>query len=269
MTKVWALTGKHYFIATIGFVVWFISAVLLPVLLNFPHWGDIQDVWARWQTLNAGMLALAASIIAFRAVGLRDESEARRNLIATKPFLPEQLSALTTYNRHCFKSFAAAWNYLDKNSSSGVVEIDGLVVPELPDDYRSVFRDLIKYAPEGLSNYLSVILAELQIHDARLRSLPKQLADTNTIVFPISVMDYIRNLGVLQARLNALFPFARGEVAEFGINPMTVRDLREAISVGGIEIDEINQLKEYLEPAVKRANRKVLPDPADVLGESD
>ncbi|WP_339744631.1 hypothetical protein [uncultured Maricaulis sp.] len=254
-------------LAALGFAVWILIAIVAPIFIACFDWAEIQRAWYAWQGFNVGMLALAASIVAFGAAQLKEVRAAERNFIAELPFLPEQLSALTEYCDGCFATLVSAWKRSKKNGSASTAPL-APAPPELPDKYREVLKEIIRFAPRDVSRYLAVLLAELQIHNSRLRSLRKSFEDQSSIVVPLTVMDYIRALGVIQARINHLFPYARRETLEINVSGMTLQDLGAALRLGGVEISEIDGLQDYLPAAVERANRKFLVDPEDVLGKA-
>lgn len=151
----------------IGFSLAMLYAVcmfIIPFVLGGCDWPYVQNVWHRWQSLNASMLALVSSIIALNISLLKAENQRERNFLASKAFLPAALSELTAYFEESALLLKQGW-------ASETGSKPGIKLPPPPKEYKSVFADCIRHATPDVGDYLSQILVWLQVHDSRLERL--------------------------------------------------------------------------------------------------
>lgn len=66
-------------------------------------WKYAHAVWLEWQSLNVGILAFSASVIAFNISRYQATQQRRRELVAARAFLPDSLSELTQYLNRLLK----------------------------------------------------------------------------------------------------------------------------------------------------------------------
>ncbi len=197
------------------------------------NWAHVQSVWDRWQGFNVGMLAFISSIAAFNISKFNAEKQRERDFLSAKAFLPAALSELVSYFRSSAVLFRAGWGL-------GGGGRPAIVAPELPVTYREVFGNCIKHAEPIVGDYLSRMLVNLQVHDARLRDYIHQFRDENVpILDKQNLITYFYRLGELQALTNKLFGFARSE-EEFDSDPLVWDDFRNAYLNLGIWINEIH-----------------------------
>lgn len=212
-------------------------------------------MWDRWQTLNAGALAFLASLVAFNVSRYNDNLQRERDFVSAKAFLPSTLSSLMEYCSRCSGIYGALWD-TDGHASTPIK------YPYLPSDYREVFGNCIRYADPDVGTFLSDILVQLQIHEARLRDIVTQSdAAPADVVDRFALIAYIYRLGELYALVGKLFGFARGEEA-FKVNPLVWEDFRNAygildLDIGDIHIDENMNLRAFTERAVMRESGQV------------
>jgi len=194
---------------------------IIPLVQSAGDWAYLQGVWDRWQSLNVGMLAFISSIIAFNISRFNAEKQRERDFLASKAFLPEALSELTTYCRESALLLNEGWGVQPGSSPT-------LKVPELPKEYKSIFGECIRHAEPEVGDYLSQILVWLQVHDSRIRSYAKQYHSTGQFQSQKSLLiTYFFKLGELQAMVNKLFDFARN-MAEFDSRPLKWKDFHTA-----------------------------------------
>jgi hypothetical protein len=214
-------------------------AVYLFAMYVFPWfdghwtWAHVQAVWDRWQTLNAGALAFLASLIAFNIAKFNENVQREREFVAAKSFLPSTLSALMEYFSRSARVLEGLWE------ANGHPLAPPLNYPELPPGYREVFSDCIRHADPQVGSYLSSILVQLQIHDARLRDAQSHGADDHIAgTDRYSVIAYLYRLGELYVLVAKLFGFARGEEA-FESKTLNWEDFRNAFGILDVEVDDI------------------------------
>ncbi|MDZ4350381.1 MAG: hypothetical protein U1A22_12695 [Xanthomonadaceae bacterium] len=234
----------------IGVLFYFACMFVYPWMDGHGNWSHVEKVWYKWQALNVGMLAFASSVIALNISRFNAEKQRERNFLASKAFLPAALSELVAYLKSSASVLKTAWHQLEGQSG-------GLVAPELPKEYKSVFKDCITHAEPGVGNYLSNVLVWLQVHDARLRSLVDQTSD-GSYVKPDkhNLITYFYRVGQLQALVGNLFNFARGE-SKFNSVPLVWEDFRNAygnlnVIFGDIHLDDQHNLKAFTRRCIAR-----------------
>ncbi|MEW8058544.1 MAG: hypothetical protein AB2787_03655 [Candidatus Thiodiazotropha endolucinida] len=185
-------------------IVYFTCMFVFPFIDGQGDWDYVQNVWDRWQSINVGMLAFISSITAFNISKYNENKQRERNFLAAKAFLPTALSELCSYFKSCARILTSAWEG-DSNRSRPVYTI-----PTLPDNYREVFSQSIRYAETDVGNYLTRILVWLQVYDSRLINFIHlndesewKNADKRNIII------YLCRLAELQVLVNKLFQFAR------------------------------------------------------------
>lgn len=221
---------------------------IFPWVDGAGNWLYVQNVWDRWQSLNVGMLAFISSITAFNISRFNANKQRERDFLAAKAFLPAALSELCAYFKLSATILIRAWE-TDRNNR---LDIES---PSLPENYKQVFGQCIKFAEPDVGDYLSKILVRLQVHDARLMELISQYGGAN---HPNrhTIISYLYRLGELQAFMNKLFPFARNE-EEFDSSRLQWEDFRNAF--GNLDvwyqdyrIDENMNLEDFTRRAINR-----------------
>lgn len=204
--------------------VYFASMVVVPVIQAGPQWWEnLQAVWDRWQGLNIGMLALIASVIAFETTRYSEDRQRSREFMAARAFLPGALSELTAYLKASARVHIACWENSAISESS---------IPADPTEYREAFANCIRHAEPEIGEVLSSMLAKLQVQEARLRELL-----TGHRTAQVTIYWYLLSLAELQALVNKLFDFARGE-ADFDASPLTWDEFHNAYRNLGIHVGE-------------------------------
>lgn len=215
------------------------------------NWAHVQEVWDRWQSLNVGMLAFISSIAAFNISRFNAKKQRERDFLAAKSFLPATLSQLCTYFEECASFLCQAWSA--NNSDEQNFE-----APDLPNDYREIFSTCIRFADPDVGDYLSKIIVWLQINDTRLRGAFSGARDGHIDVSPRrhNIITYLYRLGELQARVNQLFPFARG-MEDFNGSTLVWDNFSNAYGLLNIEVQEFHindnmNLESFTRRAIER-----------------
>jgi hypothetical protein len=191
------------------------SMFIFPWIDGGLDWRHVQDVWDRWQGVNVGILAFAASFIAFEITRYNERRQSRREFLAARAFLPQALSGLSGYLQQCADVHMALWN-------NGPVAS----LPTAPSDYQDVFRDCIRHADSDMGKQLASIQVWLQIHTARLNSVVANPRVT-TRGRQHAALEGLLLVGELQAKVNKLFEFARG-MGDLDTSPLGWDDYRTA-----------------------------------------
>jgi hypothetical protein len=226
------------------------SMLVYPWIDNRWNWGQVQNVWDRWQSLNVGVLAFIASITAFNISRFKAKKQRERDFLATKAFLPSALSELVGYFKASAAIFIKGWDVRRGQRLE-------VTTPRLPEGYKEVFQECIRYAEPDVGDYLSKILVRLQIHNSRLEGFVTAINDVSDISpNRHNLISYLYRLGELQALVGKLFPFARNE-EDFDSNPLSWEDFRNAY--GGLEvwiedfrIDDTMNLEDFTKRAIAR-----------------
>lgn len=227
--------NKYFlFLASFPLALYLASMVAYPFYISDLDWNYVQGVWNTWQTFNAAMIALLASIIALAA--MYSESQKReRELLAAKALLPEALTQLIYFCKHSASLLKEAYiNRNEPNSDPYLLYING-DIHQIPEWVGSAFQGCIIAADKPDAVYMAGILAELQVIRARLVSIHHDSnKDMELLVMPDDLISHIRQLGYLVAKVNALFPYARdGE-------PILNKEINnEMINNGLLQIDAI------------------------------
>jgi len=233
-------------------VLYSFSMFAYPWIEGSWSWPHVQAVWDRWQTLNAGALAFLASLVAFNVSRYNDNLQRERDFVSAKAFLPSTLSSLMEYFSRCAEIYESLWG-TDGHASTPIK------YPNLPSDYKEVFSNCIRYADPDVGTYLSDILVQLQIHEARLHDVVAQSdAAPAHVVDRYTLLAYLYRLGELYALVGKLFGFARGE-EKFEVKPLVWEDFRNAygildLDIGDMHIDEKMNLRAFTERAIEREN---------------
>jgi hypothetical protein len=151
-------------------MLYLFSMFVYPWVHSHGDWTHVQSVWDKWQSLNVGMLAFLSSVIAFNISRFNANKQRERDFLASKAFLPAALSELTAYFKSSASILVNGWESIEGPRP----EIEA---PKLPDDYKSIFGQCIRYASPDVGDYLSRILVRLQVHSARLLEFVRQSID--------------------------------------------------------------------------------------------
>lgn len=208
-----------------------VSMFVYPWIASGWDWQQVQTVWGRWQSLNVGMLAFTSSLTAFNISRFNAEKQREREFRASKAFLPDALSELSSYLASSAAVFKAGWE-----AKRG--EEIGVAVPMPPPGFRDVFRECIRYAEPDVGDFLARMLVRLQVHSARLEVYVAQQRD-DTWVSPdkLNIIYYLYRLGELQAMVNKLFPYARS-MAAFDSDALDWEDFNNAYGNLDVWVDE-------------------------------
>lgn len=244
------LVGIVNYIGVPLLVVYSFAMFVFPWIGSQGRWGHVQEIWDRWQTFNAGALAFLASLIAFNISKFNENQQREREFVAAKAFLPSTLSALMDYCSRSASIYGTLWG------SDGSLH-ESFEIHDIPNDYKEVFNSCIRHADADIVTYLSNILIQLQVHDARLRDALAQISSTqDRVLDKYTLIAYLYRLGELYSSIGNLSSFARGEEA-FKSKPLSWEDFLNAYSILNLAvkdffIDEKMNLRAFTIRALKR-----------------
>jgi hypothetical protein len=237
-------------------ILLYLYAMLLKPWLvpNVDSWIYVQEVWSRWQTFNASVVAFISSLIAFNINRYNERKQREREFVAAKALLPHSLSELTKYFKDSSIFLKNLWDQFETNPNTRpTVQV---LLPTLPETCQSIFSDCIKYAEPDVGEYLADVLSGLQIHNARLSDLNATLSNPQPtmIVLQQNVMSYLYSLGRLQAMINRLFGFARSS-EPFRGDALTYEEFHTAYSATfDLWPEDIGDLVGFTKRAISRGH---------------
>ena len=221
-----------------------LSMLVYPLVVG--DWNYVHSVWYTWQSLNTGVLAFVASILALNAVRYSEEKKRQRNFVASKAFLPQALSELNSYCNACAPLVIEAWKRaIDRNDRCKTPLTNRL--PDLPNGYQQVFKECISEASPEVAERLAYILVRLQIHHSRTESLIEDFSPESTaLLVPRSLMTQVFALAELQSLISQLFDYARG-TKDFDNSSLSVDSFFSFYRLWKIDIEDHDDLEGFTE----------------------
>jgi hypothetical protein len=198
---------------------------IIPVIIG--GWRYFEDVLRSWQTINAGMLAFMASVIALNMSNIKAEKERKRRFISARAFLPQCLSDLHRYLEE-FKPLID--EILSRIGNDGRVDRSKLInsIPDLQISFKKVFEDCIFNSDDNVGEYLANIINLLQVHQSRVEYSYNLFGINNhSVVIRTNVLTHIFNLAEIKILIDNLFGFARGE-EEFSKININISEINES-----------------------------------------
>ncbi|WP_018150739.1 hypothetical protein [Leeia oryzae] len=231
-------------------VVYLYSMLIYPFLNG--GWKNTHAVWLAWQSLNVGVLAFSASVIAFNISKYRTDQQRKCEFIAARSFLPHALSELTDYLNNCSTLLRQAYTFAQHHQwpAGSQPPIHSL---QLPSDYAKIFEKCISLSDSPIAERLSHILMKLQINQARLSELAMNFAVAGYIApSRANLVAYIFRVGELQCLINAIFPYSRGE-EDLANKPLDWKAFKDAYGTLDFWIDEYEDLQGFTMRALSRS----------------
>lgn len=195
--------------------VYLLLCVLVPYIyamvanpLWVGGWARLHKVWFDWQTFNSAMVALLAALIGLLAIKQQNYAQFR----AARALLPDALSLIHSYLEQLTYVLEEALQKLDSEKRNKQ-SLD-LSKPEIDNEYKSVFSICIANGPSEVQKVLTEISIQLQITKSRTKSLyEKEFHPTSKhAVYEENTLSELVRVLKLQKKLEAVFPYARGEL---------------------------------------------------------
>jgi hypothetical protein len=189
------------------------SMVGYPLLKYGYDWRELVGVWSEWQSFNAAMIAITASVIALYVTQISERKSTERKFMVASVLLPHSLGELSAYFNDSADLYTEALNCIKarKNDHSKLLEAK---MPKISDDYKLTFSRCIEYGDAQTAQFLGDLLADMQVHQARMRNVISVLS-VERHSMQISVINIVSNvylLGHLSVMVERLFPFFRRTV---------------------------------------------------------
>ena len=160
-----------------------------------------------WQTLVAGLLALAAAIIAWRQLNFqRQESESRRRRreMAYRAVLPVDLATFMDYLEDCYEAAVIALQMMRPEGAGS----ETFNIPKLPDRLIPNLQNLIEQLDKHNADAIAEILKSYQLQNSRLRAALENFNSENSdAAIEATFQDTVR----LWLLVDGVFPFSRDE----------------------------------------------------------
>ncbi len=207
----------------------------------------------QWETLLAGVLALVGAVLTVVKIReqIRQTSEIardqrQRQARAARSMLPLALSELSTYAQGrlgtlfllhpCFRPDGS----FDQAQARTIAS--SWAPAALPENVLDIFKECIEFVDDDAAEALATLIREIQVQTSRLtqtiawiRAAGQGLLVTASHIY----RDFI-DVAEILARVNTLFPFARGDQnCKFEITPSAIR---LALTVNGIDSTNFPEL---------------------------
>lgn len=200
-----------------------VYSFVMPLALGvFALWLPLKtsgvETLYRWQTLVAGLIAVAAALVggAFVFNQTRESRRQHDTLLArrhaaARSVLPLALSRLVDYAEEAAHALEAL-----RSTAVGQRVRGHAGVPFTVPSFESVsierLRDTIESASDEVGDRISRVISDVQVLDSRLRGFPsKLLPGSSSIIAVHNIDDYILNAATIYARCFELFAYARRE----------------------------------------------------------
>lgn len=232
-----------WFLIAVG-LLYVLSMLLIPWISSHGSWDYVQSVWDRWQSLNVGVLAFAASYMALQISRLNTNERNRREFVAARAFFPQALSELSDYCSELVDLLLKAHTRADEETGDAGAMDSRLEMPRVPDNVYSVLERCIRTAPPQTAEFIAQFLGSLQVTRARCASVVAPNEREQHVIYTTrTVVEYIADVVAVRIQIDLMFPFARNEVSELPTQ-VNVREIRTALAMLGIHDNELPLLEE-------------------------
>lgn len=129
----------------------------------------VEEWLYRWQTLLAGVLAFIASFLLFCSTVWSERKKRAGKALVSRVFSSHSMSSIYDYLIDSFKFYN---QYIYGDFATGKFDLEKLVPP--PSLMQSWFfdvRNLIEYEDARVVHVLSVLIVDLQVVEAKMKSL--------------------------------------------------------------------------------------------------
>lgn len=186
---------------------YFLWQGLYPLYLYEHYWPYALIFWEDWQTLTAAMIALCASAIVLHTTQYEEETQRKRNFIASRAFLPHAFASLTHYCDDCIKIYCDCLLTSERNNLS----------QQVPESAYKTIKENILYASPTVGEYLSKVVGEFQVQNSRFHSYFNDPEDSRVRPHTRVRDAYHEILNTIRIRhlVSCMTDFARGESEVF------------------------------------------------------
>lgn len=223
-------------------LLYVLSMLVVPWISSHGNWDYVQRVWDRWQSLNVGVLAFAASYMALQISRFNTNERNRREFVAARAFFPQALSDLSSYCSELVDVLLQAHARAHSDDANAIeLQLD---MPRVPDNVYPVLDRCIRTAPPQTAEFIAQFLGSLQVALARSASVVAPNERQRRVIHTSrSLTDYIADVVVIRIQIDLMFPFARNETSALPTQ-VEVRAIRTAFAMLGIRGLDIPLLEE-------------------------
>ena len=233
-------------------IPYFAAMVVTPIVESCGDWNYVLTTWYDWQSFNVGVLAFLSSVTALSISRINAESQRDRQFVAARAFLPHALSELCRYFKSSSAVLRCFWEEMDSQDGK-YIGPSPKDFDELPGLYKEVFSRCIEFAEPEVGDQLSFILVRLQVFHSRMDSLKSSLGSTTNQLSPHELITYLFGLAQLQALINQLFPFARGQEL-FDGEPLTWEDYQNAYANLDLWLSDYEGLEDFTKQRIAKGS---------------
>ncbi|MBB4375620.1 hypothetical protein [Bradyrhizobium sp. SBR1B] len=203
--------------ALAGAFVWLFVA--LPLIYLPEGWAAFFKWLHNWQTLVAAGVALLAAMLAFhnttRSLTHSEQLDFRRRArkhAAIRAMLPLALAEITRYTHESVAELKKLLEKCDEETLPKGAACEEFV-RSLPTESLSTLSEFIEYSEEADVNLMEAILARVQIHDSRTRSLVTANSPySGGVVIRTELENLIIDAAIINAGTTSFFNYARRHV---------------------------------------------------------
>ena len=228
-------------------------------------WFSAAILWLhQWQTLAAGLIAIAAAWIGASAINRQiqqsnkhEEERIKRKLKAARVVFPLTLSALCEYSEEC----ARYLNTVHSFCKGDVVQPPASRMPErpvLPSEILTGLTVMAEAANDDVAGWINKLAARLQVQYARVRSMHSGFFTdyrSSRITTAEDIEEYVIDAAKIYASASALFDFARAKT-EAAPQTLTWDNISSAVDCIGADFEIGDQISATI---ASRKERGITP----------
>lgn len=179
-------------------------------------WTVFCEFLSRWQTLIAGLMALAAALVGvvylhrqIRQTEKLEGARRARKLAAVRAVGPLALSTMIEYSVQCTEVLKDLHRQCGTNPAlppSGVVTP---AIPPVPQEPVSVLSEFIEFSRPADVDLIEELMRDIQVQQSRLRGTASNIANPSMMVTKRNIEEYLIDAGLIYAKASASFNFFR------------------------------------------------------------
>jgi hypothetical protein len=171
-----------------------------------------------WQTLIAGLIALAGAIITVVALGGQARDERTRKSRAARALLPAALASIDDYAVACIRWLHEASGPARRAEQQPhmIAEINLDPPPRFDSSVAATLRDCVEIVDKAPAKGLAALMSKIQVQSSRIAHLDDylrryQCLDVKLVGLERNIDEFTANAVEIAASANSFFAFARLE----------------------------------------------------------
>lgn len=199
-------------------------------------WGYVQNVWSRWQTLNAAMIAFGASLFVVYASQYAEREKRKHALIASRSMLPNSLSTLSEV---AIDLSAFHMTMLDQiKKKNGKPENYEFIKTDV-NAAISVLKECMLYAPVSDVKMMAEVVSMTQYLQSRTDRVMKYGCSSLKVISENELLE----IAIMKSILDRLFNYARKLDSTLDVGPLQESEIINSLL--NLEIDELKYRSTY------------------------